>query len=181
MKTTIKIAAFGLLIGAPIAQAATVWELALGSNFFDSSSGNTEALTGTITSELILLNSGESFADYRQNITDISILGTSVNFEEASFGGGAIDIRINTGTLHQVQVIIGNPDSSRFGGGSTSYTGPMNAPTSFSFVDLEPFIVGGHDLDAADRLTLELVPVPEPSSIALLGLGGLALVLRRRR
>jgi len=35
------------------------------------------------------------------------------------------------------------------------------------------------DFDSADSIALELVP--EPSSASLLGLGGLALLMRRRR
>lgn len=47
-------------------------------------------------------------------------------------------------------------------------------------------VVGGHgtfehDFGAGDVAAFNLVPVPEPSSTALLGLGGLALILRRRR
>ena len=37
------------------------------------------------------------------------------------------------------------------------------------------------NLPFSSSLQLEFVPVPEPSSSALLGLGGLALILRRRR
>lgn len=40
---------------------------------------------------------------------------------------------------------------------------------------------GQSDWDMAFELKTETVPVPEPSSAALLGLGGLALILRRRK
>ncbi|MCP5538478.1 MAG: PEP-CTERM sorting domain-containing protein [Akkermansiaceae bacterium] len=41
--------------------------------------------------------------------------------------------------------------------------------------------VGDGNFPAVDDVTLSVTPVPEPSSAALLGLGGLALILRRRR
>ena len=39
----------------------------------------------------------------------------------------------------------------------------------------------GRSIATVDRTTLSFVAVPEPSSTALLGLGGLALILRRRK
>jgi hypothetical protein len=39
----------------------------------------------------------------------------------------------------------------------------------------------GGDVSSATVLAFEAAAIPEPSSTALLGLGGLALILRRRR
>jgi len=168
----------GLLFVAPWSAAATtVWTLQAGSSFYDASAEETQSLTGTITTELVDIGS-----NWRHLITDIAITGSTVSFVEASFGGGAIDIVKPDGPVGQVQIIIGNPDSSRFNLGATtsagSFTGPADAPTSITLVDLQPFMFGDNDLESGDRLTLVLAPEP---SVALLMPLGLALLAWRRR
>lgn len=147
-----------LLVAAPGAAAKTVWTLRDGSFFFDSSAEKSQRLTGTITTELV-----EGDGEWRHFIRTIDIKGKTVRFVEASFGGGAIDIRKPNGPMSQAQIIIGDPDSSRFKStsGSVSFRGPAKNPTSFQVRDLDPFMFGGHDLEAADRLTLVLSPADE--------------------
>lgn len=76
---------------------------------------------------------------------------------------------------------------------SGSYAGTTYQQFSFSFTAdaILDAAVLGHDvalrIDGAtnsaiiDNISVDVVPIPEPSSTALFGLGGLALILRRRR
>lgn len=170
----------GLLfvVAPPSAHATTIWTLQAGSSFFDASAGTTQSLTGTLTTDLIDIGT-----NWRHNITDIAIAGSTTSFVEASFGGGAIDIVKSDGPISQVQIIIGDPDSSRFRyiSSAVTYTGPADAPTSITLVDLEPFIFGGHDLEAADRLTLVLAPEPATALLFATALGLLASGRRHGR
>ena len=63
--------------------------------------------------------------------------------------------------------------------GAAATTGTHTFDTSKSY----RFTAHAQSNDQAtfDNITLSTIPVPEPSSIALLGLGGLAFALRRRR
>ena len=70
----------------------------------------------------------------------------------------------------------------------TGFTGPLTSEADV--VALNAFIktnytIGGRYLELSDNTggqrTLSVIAVPEPSSAALLGLGGLALILRRRK
>ena len=53
-----------------------------------------------------------------------------------------------------------------FGGGHIYYTRQGSAGTATDFIS---------------EFSIDVTPIPEPSSTALLGLGGLALILRRRK
>ncbi|MGB0992066.1 MAG: PEP-CTERM sorting domain-containing protein [Akkermansiaceae bacterium] len=61
-----------------------------------------------------------------------------------------------------------------------------DAVTAIGLRGTGSIVIGGHDnfqfdFGAGNQSAFNLVAVPEPSSTALLGLGGLAFVLRRRR
>ena len=83
---------------------------------------------------------------------------------------------------------------SNVGGGS--FVGPNSAGNTLSFANIDGTgasltrqiltLDNFSDVDAGDLIVLSLdggttIPIPEPSSTALLGLGGLALLARRRR
>ena len=62
----------------------------------------------------------------------------------------------------------------------------LNGPAIVDASTLSNLVVGEHnnftsDFGAGDVAAFNLVAIPEPSSTALLGLGGLALILRRRK
>ncbi|MGB0775863.1 MAG: PEP-CTERM sorting domain-containing protein, partial [Akkermansiaceae bacterium] len=79
-----------------------------------------------------------------------------------------------------------DPDGTGFVGSGTGGALASEADV----VALNAFIkanytIGGRYLELSDNTggerTLSVIAVPEPSSTALLGLGGLALILRRRK
>ncbi|MGB0992913.1 MAG: PEP-CTERM sorting domain-containing protein [Akkermansiaceae bacterium] len=67
------------------------------------------------------------------------------------------------------------------------YAGTFNAENSVTFANITgttTLAITGNasgSRSAINGLTVQYTPVPEPSSTALLGLGGLALILRRRK
>jgi len=62
--------------------------------------------------------------------------------------------------------------------GATASTGTLSA---FDFTEDYNIVVGTQGLSGASVSSIQLEVVPEPSTTALLGLGGLALILRRRK
>ena len=84
--------------------------------------------------------------------------GSSLTVDGTSYTGGA-----------------GMIDLVTFGSNSGTFADPADINLS-GFTGFTATV--GYD---ADSMFVTLVPVPEPSSTALLGLGGLALILRRRK
>ncbi|MGJ8657753.1 MAG: PEP-CTERM sorting domain-containing protein [Akkermansiaceae bacterium] len=112
-------------------------------------------------------------------------LGYTVSLTEIDFGG--ISDNTDTGTVS----IAGGPSLTVFDGMDTTgltytFTGfdimEFNTPISLSSGDTLVFsnVSAGESFEI-DSLDLDIVAVPEPSSTALLGLGGLALMMRRRK
>jgi len=73
--------------------------------------------------------------------------------------------------------------SSMTNGGNDFASGSLNHATADTFdFNSVGFLLGGAlDADQASFSNIDVSVVPEPSSAALLGLGGLALILRRRK
>ncbi len=116
---------------------------------------------------------------------------TSINFD---FGGKSdTTAYVTNGVVYSGGVTLHDEAFSVVTGGGTSYdTGNSDslAAASFQGVTSATFTFANYDNTGVasntnrwDNITIEgdVVAVPEPSSTALLGLGGLALILRRRK
>jgi len=68
-----------------------------------------------------------------------------------------------------------------FGTGSVDYSGDPIGSNITHFGIMNPDVSGGNDVFAFDNLTFTSAnPIPEPASLALVSIGGLALLRRRR-
>lgn len=128
----------------------------------------------------IAFNGAQAATDPANTIsTDIAVLANNtytVYFRHAAYTNGA---QIITGTFSL--------------GGDSSTTGPIAAvtsydsesfsftPTSSGLATLQFSDAGSNSFNSDLFLDSVVVAVPEPSSSALLGLAGLALMLRRRK
>ena len=113
--------------------------------------------------------------------------GGDINEFQGRYGvGGAL----NTGETLNFVITAG---TITLGGGGTAPTVTNNGYQSFfaSGTATDDFAVGTTDFTVTGGATaarvdrfdanFSFIPVPEPSSAALIGLGGLALILRRRK
>lgn len=140
-------------------------------------------------------------------ITDFSSftqVGNSVvNFSTTTEGffDGTIDIDLSTGgddeaaVGRDVYLVIGDNTASIeqsanwlvFKYNATYAAPPSEGPSTVNLIEGQGVLVQGEigrysfDNGGGQTSAFNLVAVPEPSSTALLGLGGLALILRRRR
>ena len=105
----------------------------------------------------------EGFAGPEYNLSGGSVSGSSTANAVTSFVGGT------SGTFSQTF------DISGFGGGDFSIADVSNVLAVFT-VNADAAGDGAISID-----NFNMTAVPEPSSTALLGLGGLALMLRRKR
>ncbi len=105
-----------------------------------------------------------------------------------ALGVGGLSNPISTGTLNLRQVLAGhilNIDASSYTGGAADIdliTFTTHNGGDFDTVNitgLDPTLASSVIYDA-DSVTLSLTAVPEPSSLALLALGSLGLIRRRR-
>ncbi len=133
---------------------------------------------------------------------DVAINGNNLRLEVQS-GGSTSGSVVADGSWHHIAVVVPNAtstvndvnyyiDGTLAGTFSNAQsintgTGPLRMGDSYQDTgrDLKGFLddvrVYDEALDATSIAALATVPIPEPSSTALLGLGGLALILRRRK
>lgn len=116
--------------------------------------------------QLILQEGFHSF----QGVNGSTIGGRNMDISlEGALGLDDFESGIETNGLAQ--------DESDFG---MVYTYEFTATDDIFTVSLDRVAPANENVTLG-AVTLEVIPVPEPSSTALLGLGGLALILRRRR
>ena len=120
-------------------------------------------LTGRTTSTLNGDGSNFGFAGPEYNLSGGGVGGSNTANAVTSFVGGT------SGTFSQTY------DISGFGGGDFSIADVSNVLAVFT-VNAGAVGDGAISID-----NFNMTAVPEPSSTALLGLGGLALMLRRKR
>lgn len=85
------------------------------------------------------------------------------------------------GTLMSTQAISGGPNMPSFAGGNAYLGGWLAGNSSFGGLIDDMVIFNSVENVASIRAGTHLAMVPEPSAYALLGIGGLGLLLRRRR
>lgn len=117
------------------------------------------------------------FQAYAANGVDAS---NSVSLDLHGSANGAVSANTGTATIAAL-----GAEQYVTAAGSNSFTFTFNGTDQFvGLVFAQENIAGGSTFGSADldNLTVNTTdPIPEPSSTALLGLGGLALILRRRK
>ncbi len=147
-------------------------------------SGNANLMASSVS----LTNSSTlSLADDSANISSSSLnisAGSTLDFTLGASGVNAIDVSglltIDSGALLNIDGSgytggAGTIELVNFGSNSGTFTDPSNINIS-GFTGYNTVI--GYD---ADSLFLTATAVPEPSSVALLGIASTALILRRRK
>jgi len=104
-----------------------------------------------------------------------AILSYGFSLDGTSFIGGS-----STTLVEGVDIFSPNNNATGQYNGSVSYTA-TGAETNLYILFERPAGHTGRSTVAVGSTTLDFVAAPEPSSTALLGLGGLALILRRRK
>ena len=150
-----------------------------------------EILDGDITSSASVQNASGAAADYTLNILgSVDASGPAGLLVIATATGGSDTVNIADGDTQPLGPIAGtfaDSDSSSDAGVLAVYTGPGTVDVDLT-IGANGSISGPDFLaststegDGIVRLTYVTAEIPEPASMALVGLGAVALVARRRR
>ena len=143
------------------------------------------------TTKTLLNNCVWALSYWGGNTLSINISGLAANTEyemvtycegNDNAGGGVINWTDGTGTLLTATVqfpgAIPNPDPYVSGLNYAMLTGESSATGNINYTVSMP---AGDIVAAWNGVQLEVAPVPEPSTLALAGLGALALLFRRKQ
>lgn len=200
MKKTLTTIAIGSLLGAGISQAVLVsFDGSTSSSVNDATNWDTNTLPTTSDDVVIGLAfaavgsiGASSTADAGSLLVQGSLAGTwlqgaattvdggsiSLSGAGGAYGGGGTTNLINGGTFTFTKKTASE---------ITAYTATFSVDGVSAVFGLDPLAIEPGDTalvtenagSGLDNVTVSIVP--EPSSAALLGLGGLALILRRRK
>jgi len=137
-------------------------------------------------------------ADAGNNVAALALLGTDGYVQQTINGATSISIAVNGGGFQTTVDTIGNSSTittSAVGQVNTDYVlyGSINGGASYGILALNPSVSGaptpGTPADmntiwpggSSQAFNLYLQPVPEPTTLALAGLGGLSMLFLRRR
>lgn len=98
----------------------------------------------------------------------------TISFDTASLNSSGLHASFNNG---------GEDDIVRFGGSmiGSAVTVADSQGFDFSFANGQPVSGGGYRYSSAFSASGNFQPVPEPATMAVLGMGALAMIRRRRR
>lgn len=140
-------------------------------NHFKNDGANAEGFDVTIS--LLSADAGVDTSSIQFSFDQLGVraLGASADFTWSSSATAAATTNATGDNLQTL-------DSSTYGSiSTTAYTGSWSMGTNGHFIQLSNSVAGSNGIE----MTATFNAVPEPSSTALLGLGGLALILRRRK
>jgi len=207
MKKTKTILSIVALMGlTATSQAATILPIVESGTWFDTGTDlSNEAVTVFGSSGNASINASGGFVSLF--VVDTSVLGTitggTLDFTKINgSGAGTADALVvdflgttadndfdaaegnvfaqqTTGVTNLFNQVVADGTPISISLTAADITGGGNQFAVYRFSD--PTLVGSNQQSAVSGFVLDAVVVPEPSSTALLGLGGLALVLRRRK
>lgn len=150
-----------------------------------TTSGATSTIRVTGSLATVNVHQQSTFTATLDFVFDAAGVSTFDSDSRLGFSGSTVTIDASAYTGGAATFVL--VDTELFGatyannGGGFGTIGTIIAPTGFT-ATLDQSLFDGDDDDGfTGEITLTFTAVPEPSSTALLGLGGLALILRRRK
>lgn len=138
-----------------------------------------------IVSDFAVVSATAEFLEFTYTASDTSLTSqtnTAIIFEAGSMGTIGSDFMVahmDKGSSTVDIKIYSDPTTFPSAGAGTSYD-----ETPGIMADLLSYTVGAKHHESTDYISLQSDPVPEPSTLALLGLGGIGMAVgayRRRR
>ena len=150
-----------------------------------STGGATPTIRITGSAATINVHQQGNFYANMDFVFDTAGISTFDSDSRLGFSSSTITINASAYTGGDATFVL--VDTELFGatyannGGGFGTIGTIIAPTGFTATLDQSLFDGDDDAGFTGEITLTIAAVPEPSSTALLGLGGLALILRRRK